>query len=64
MYGNIQRASKGFSIRPEIIIGTGLVEFEELIEYSKNKLNMRLFNLTICLVGISLLHLSYKTFKN
>jgi hypothetical protein len=64
VYGLVGKGNGGFTIKPEVIIGTGIVEFEELIEYSKNKINMRLFNLTICLFGLSLLHFSYKSFKN
>jgi hypothetical protein len=59
VYGKIYKNHK-LSIKPEILIGSGIVEFEELIEYTKNKLNTRLFNITVCLFVFSFLHFSYK----
>jgi hypothetical protein len=64
IYGTVGKGLKNFTIKPEIIIGSGIVEFEELLEFTKNKLNMRLFNLTLCLAGLGVIHFGYKTFKN
>ncbi len=49
-------------IQPQLFIGSGLVEFEEYVEYAKNKINIRLFNILLVMVGITLLHFTYINF--
>jgi hypothetical protein len=47
-------------IIPQFFIGSGIVEFEDTVEHSLNKINHKLFNLLVLLAIISLTHLGYK----
>lgn len=64
IYGKIIQSeisgSKVFKIKPKFLIGSGLVEMEEILEYSKMKINAKLFNIMAVLAMVSLLHFTYK----
>lgn len=64
IYGNIIKDATNnkslYKIKPKILIGSGLVELEEILEYSKMKYNNRLFNVLSILAIISLGHFTYK----
>jgi len=63
IFGNIKYTGpNAYSIHPRLFIGSGLVEFEEYVEYAKNKINIRLFNILLFMVGITLLHFTYVNF--
>ena len=63
IYGKIKYAGPNiFMIQPQLFIGSGLVEFEEYVEFAKNKINIRLFNILLFMVGITLLHFTYINF--
>jgi len=64
IYGNITKSEANnkiyYRIKPEFLIGSGLVELEEIIEFSKMKSNNKLFNILSILVIFSLGHFTYK----
>lgn len=64
IYGNIIKNEVNnnvtYRIKPKLLIGSGLVEFEEIIEFSKMKSNNKLFNILSLLAILSLGHFTYK----
>lgn len=64
IYGNIVKNDAnnkiGYKIKPKFLIGSGLVELEEIIEFSKMKSNNKLFNVLSILAILSLGHFTYK----
>jgi hypothetical protein len=68
IYGNILKNEVNpkvtYLIKPKFLIGSGLVEFEELLEFSKMKSNNKLFNILSILVILSLGDFTYKILFN
>jgi len=63
IYGKLNLiGTNKYIIYPELLIGSGLVEFEEYVEFNKNKINFRLFNLLLFLTSLTLVHFTFKTF--
>ena len=66
IYGKIQKnilnnnSQNNFVIKPKFLIGSGLVEMEEILEFSKSKSNTKLFNILSILALLSLSHFSFK----
>jgi hypothetical protein len=60
IFGKLISKNNDFYIKPRLFIGSGLVEFEELIEFLKAKQNVRVFNLLLLFSGISLAHFIIK----
>ena len=64
IYGKIVKnevnKNSPYKIKPKFFIGSGLVELEEQIEFSKMKSNNKLFNILSILAILSLGHFSYK----
>ncbi len=64
IYGNIIKNEANnkvsYKIKPKFLIGSGLVELEEILEFSKTKSNNKLFNILSILAFISLSHFTYK----
>lgn len=64
IYGNITKSEANnkiyYRIKPKFLIGSGLVELEEILEFSKMKSNNKLFNILSILAIFSLGHFTYK----
>lgn len=64
IYGNIIKNEANnkvsYKIKPKFLIGSGLVELEEILEFSKMKSNNKLFNVLSILAFLSLGHFTYK----
>ena len=64
IYGNIIKNEinnkPSYKIKPKFLIGSGVVEMEEILEYSKMKINAKLFNILSVLAILSLGHFTYK----
>jgi hypothetical protein len=58
---NTQECNK-FVIKPEYFIGSGLVEFEEMVEDITNNINFGLNRVLFFLVFLTFLHFAYRSF--
>ena len=64
IYGNIIKNESNnhvsYRIKPKFLIGSGLVELEEILEFSKMKSSNKLFNILSILAILSIGHFTYK----
>jgi hypothetical protein len=64
IFGKLIYKNDNFYLKPRLFIGSGLVEYEELIEFLKAKQNVKIFNMLLLFSGISLIHFIIKLNKS
>lgn len=62
IYGKLKYSNNEYKIYPKYFLGSGTTEFEDLVEFTKTKINHRLFNLTLILFSLGLVHFTYNNF--
>jgi hypothetical protein len=63
IYGKVNHINPNkYTITPKYFIGSGLVEFEELIQHLKHQKNLRIFNILVILAIYTFIDFTRKSF--